>query len=101
MDSDGLTARKERFDQFRSLHETLVRNLDDRFRIELNYTSNAIEGNRLNRRETALVIFSPDEALERIRGFWKDIAGDWDGRDLGIWKLAGHRFTHGWRESHS
>lgn len=36
--------------------DTLVRNLDDWFRVELTYTSNAIEGNTLTRRETALVV---------------------------------------------
>ena len=34
----------------------LVTNLDDWFRVELTYTSNAIEGNTLNRQETALVV---------------------------------------------
>ena len=34
----------------------LVKNLDDWFRVELSYTSNAIEGNTLTRRETALVV---------------------------------------------
>ena len=31
-------------------------NLEDWFRVELTYTSNAIEGNTLTRRETALVV---------------------------------------------
>ena len=34
----------------------LVQNLDEWFKIELTYTSNAIEGNTLTRRETALVV---------------------------------------------
>lgn len=34
----------------------LVKNLDEWFRIELTYTSNAIEGNTLTRQETALVV---------------------------------------------
>jgi Fic family protein len=38
------------------LPAALVRNLDDWFRVELTYTSNAIEGNTLTRRETALVV---------------------------------------------
>ncbi len=33
-----------------------MRNLDDWFRVELTFTSNAIEGNTLTRAETALVI---------------------------------------------
>ena len=53
---DTLTNKKKRLDGFRPLPDALVRNLDDWFRVELTYTSNAIEGNTLNRRETALVI---------------------------------------------
>ncbi len=51
-----LTDKKKRLDGFRPLPDTLVRNLDDWFRVELTYTSNAIEGNTLTRRETALVV---------------------------------------------
>jgi len=40
----------------RPMPTALVRNLDDWFRVELTYTSNAIEGNTLTRRETALVV---------------------------------------------
>ncbi|CAN0584929.1 unnamed protein product [Ectocarpus sp. 12 AP-2014] len=53
---DKLTKKKKLLDQYRPLDVTLVRNLDDWFRVELTYTSNAIEGNTLNRRETALVV---------------------------------------------
>lgn len=53
---DKLTDKKKRLDGFRPLPDTLVRNLDDWFRVELTYTSNAIEGNTLTRRETALVV---------------------------------------------
>lgn len=56
MNYDKLTDKKKRLDGFRPLPDTLVRNLDDWFRIELTYTSNAIEGNTLTRRETALVV---------------------------------------------
>ena len=51
-----LTEKKKQLDQFRPLPDVLVRNLEDWFRIELTYTSNAIEGNTLTRRETALVV---------------------------------------------
>jgi len=51
-----LTKKKERLDQYRPLPAALVQNLDDWFRVELTYTSNAIEGNTLSRRETALVV---------------------------------------------
>ena len=43
-------------DGLRSLPDVLVRNLEDWFRVELTYTSNAIEGNTLTRSETALVV---------------------------------------------
>lgn len=56
MKLEKLTEKKKRLDGFRPLPGALVRNLDDWFRIELTYTSNAIEGNTLTRRETALVV---------------------------------------------
>ncbi len=56
MNYDKLTQKKLELDQYRPLPETLVRNLDDWFRIELTYTSNAIEGNTLTRQETTLVV---------------------------------------------
>lgn len=56
MTYDKLSDKKKRLDGFRPLPDTLVRNLDDWFRVELTYTSNAIEGNTLTRRETALVV---------------------------------------------
>lgn len=51
-----LTAKKQKLDGFRPLPPELVRNLDEWFKIELTYTSNAIEGNTLTRAETALVV---------------------------------------------
>ncbi len=51
-----LTAKKQKLDEFRPLPPELVRNLDEWFKIELTYTSNAIEGNTLTRAETALVV---------------------------------------------
>ena len=51
-----LTEKKRLLDSYRPLPYALVRNLDDWFQVELTYTSNAIEGNTLTRRETALVI---------------------------------------------
>lgn len=56
MNYDGLTGKKEILDQHRPMPCALVRNLDEWFHIELTYTSNAIEGNTLTRRETALVV---------------------------------------------
>src|SRR3989338_6851035 len=51
-----LTEKKHRLDRYRPLPRELVKNLEDWFRIELTYTSNAIEGNTLTRQETALVV---------------------------------------------
>ena len=51
-----LTTKKQRLDTFRPLPPELVKNLDAWFKIELTYTSNAIEGNTLTRAETALVV---------------------------------------------
>ncbi len=56
MDYGRLTEKKQQLDGFRPLPAEFVRNLDDWFRVELTYTSNAIEGNTLTRRETAVVI---------------------------------------------
>jgi len=51
-----LTERKKRLDKYRPLPPALVKNLEDWFKVELTYTSNAIEGNTLTRQETALVV---------------------------------------------
>lgn len=56
MDYEKLTQKKLELDGFRPLPPALTRNLNDWFRVELTYTSNALEGNTLTRRETAVVI---------------------------------------------
>ena len=56
MKYDQLTQKKKELDGFRPLSPELAHNLDDWFRVELTFTSNAIEGNTLTRRETAIVI---------------------------------------------
>lgn len=48
--------KKELLDTYRPLRKEFLKNLDEWFKIELTYTSNAIEGNTLTRQETALVI---------------------------------------------
>lgn len=53
---EPLTQKKADLDGFRPLPPELVSNLDDWFRVELTYSSNAIEGNTLTRQETALVV---------------------------------------------
>lgn len=60
MNFKSLSKKKAELDHYRDTGEglpsALVKNLKDWFRVELTYTSNAIEGNTLNRRETALVV---------------------------------------------
>jgi Fic family protein len=56
MDWDSLTKKKNLLDKYKPLPLELVANLDEWFKIELTYTSNAIEGNTLTRQETALVV---------------------------------------------
>ena len=51
-----LTEKKARLDAQRPLSDALLGNLKAWFRVELTYTSNALEGNTLTRRETALVV---------------------------------------------
>jgi len=53
---ERLTEKKKRLDSFRPLPPELVKNLEEWFRVELTYTSCAIEGNTLTRNETALVV---------------------------------------------
>ena len=56
MDYSPLTNKKNEIDSFRPLPPALVKNLEEWFLIELTYTSNAIEGNTLTRKETAAVV---------------------------------------------
>ena len=56
MNFEKLTEKKNRLDGHLPLPDALVRNLDAWFQVEITYTSNAIEGNTLTRRETALVV---------------------------------------------
>ncbi len=80
--------KKIELDNFKPIPIELENNLNDWFRIELTYSSNAIEGNTLTRQETALVIEkgisiggktlkeileakNHNEALNRIKEFAK------------------------------
>ncbi len=56
MDYKKLTEKKKILDKHRPFDAALVKNLEEWFKIELTYTSNAIEGNTLTRAETALVV---------------------------------------------
>ena len=51
-----LSEKKKILDKNRPFDKALIKNLEEWFRIELTYTSNAIEGNSLSRAETALVV---------------------------------------------
>lgn len=51
-----LEQKKAKLDDFRPLPTDLVKNLNQWFSVELNYNSNALEGNTLSKRETNLVI---------------------------------------------
>lgn len=51
-----LSEKKQKLDQFRPLPKELVSNLENWFKVELTYTSNALEGNTLTRQETAVVV---------------------------------------------
>ncbi len=48
--------KKEKLDKMGPIPLALQKNLQDWFRVELTYSSNAIEGNTLSRQETAMVI---------------------------------------------
>ncbi len=51
-----LEIKKQRLDSYKPLQNELTKNLEEWFRVELTYTSNAIEGNTLTRQETAMVV---------------------------------------------
>lgn len=53
---ERLKRKLSALNSFRPLPETIVRKLKERFEIEMTYNSNAIEGNSLTLKETALVI---------------------------------------------
>jgi Fic family protein len=51
-----IATQKAKLDSFRPLPKELIINLNDWFRIELTYSSNALEGNTLTSSETALIV---------------------------------------------
>lgn len=51
-----LTRKKQQLDKYRPFPEAFIKNLEEWLRVELTYSSNAIEGNTLSRIETAEVI---------------------------------------------
>ena len=52
----SLDAKKKQLDTYRPFPRELIANLNAWFRIELTYTSNALEGNTLTSSETALIV---------------------------------------------
>ena len=56
MKVERLTEKKKIIDRAGEMPDALARNLHEWFRVELTYTSNALEGNTLTRRETAMVV---------------------------------------------
>lgn len=60
-----LTEKKKQLDKLRPLPPELVTNLEEWFKVELTYSSNAIEGNTLSRIETAEVIERGVKAVKR------------------------------------
>jgi len=51
-----IDAKKKKLDSFRPLPPELVKNLEEWLKIDLTYSSNAIEGNTLSHEETALIV---------------------------------------------
>ena len=47
---------KAQLDAQRPLSPSIIQNLEEWYKVEITYTSNAIEGNTLTRAETALVV---------------------------------------------
>ena len=51
-----IKGKKQQLDQYKPFPKSFVTNMNEWFKIELTYTSNAIEGNTLTRKETALIV---------------------------------------------
>ncbi len=51
-----IESKKQKLDSLKPLSQELIDNLEDWFKVELTYSSNAIEGNTLSRVETAEVL---------------------------------------------
>ena len=53
---ENLTKKKKELDKLRALPAETIQSLEDWIKVELTYSSNAIEGNTLTRAETAEVL---------------------------------------------
>lgn len=56
MINNQIQIKKQQLDQYKPFPKSVISNMNEWFKIELTYTSNAIEGNTLTRQETALII---------------------------------------------
>lgn len=63
----SIDVKKEKLNSYKPLDKGFIKNMWDWLRIELTYTSNAIEWNTLSRRETALIV------EEGISPWWKTV----------------------------
>jgi excisionase family DNA binding protein len=52
----GIFQKKKLLQSYQPLSKNVLKNLEEWYRVELTYTSNAIEGNTLTRQETALIV---------------------------------------------
>ncbi len=52
----SILKKKRLLDTYKPLPQSVLKNLEEWYRVELTYTSNAIEGNTLTRQETALIV---------------------------------------------
>ncbi len=52
----AILQKKQLLDTYEPLPPSVLKNLEEWYRVELTYTSNAIEGNTLTRQETALIV---------------------------------------------
>lgn len=62
------TEKKKLLDKYRPLPLEVLKNLDEWFRVELTYTSNAIEDNTLSRREVERIFKGGKSVLSKNQG---------------------------------
>ena len=94
---EKLTKKKEELDKYRPLPPEQLKNIEDWLKVELTYSSNAIEGNSLTRIETAEVIergitavISGKPLRDQLEAINHAKAVDYI-KDLKV-KLKGHQF---------
>lgn len=95
-----LTEKKKQLDKLRPLPPELITNLEEWFKVELTYSSNAIEGNTLSRIETAEVIERGTAAVISGKPLKDQLEAINHARSLEFikelaQKIKGHRFVTG------